>query len=109
MVGGIMANRLLGLVITELVFNFIINIQRPVVSGVGVVPVNFAQVVDDISKAREVVEFRQDKAREQDLNKGVRVSLDELYAQMEAGVIKDLPNMFFLLLWLFLVCTGHDT
>ncbi len=49
------------------------------------------QVVDDISKAREVVEFRQDKAREQDLNKGVRVSLDELYAQMEAGVIKDLP------------------
>ncbi len=49
------------------------------------------QVVEDISKAREVVEFRQDKAREQDLNKGIRVSLDELYAQMEAGVIKDLP------------------
>ena len=49
------------------------------------------QVVEDISKAREVVEFRQDKAREQDLNKGIRVSLEELYAQMEAGVIKDLP------------------
>jgi len=49
------------------------------------------QVVEDISEAREVVEFRQDKAREQDLSKGSRVSLDELYAQMEAGEIKDLP------------------
>ncbi len=49
------------------------------------------QVVDDISKAREVVEFRQDKAREQDLSKSSRVSLDELYAQMESGVVKELP------------------
>lgn len=48
------------------------------------------QVVDDISRAREVVEFRQDKAREQDLNKGTRISLDDLYAQMEAGIVKDL-------------------
>jgi translation initiation factor IF-2 len=49
------------------------------------------QVVDDISKAREVVEFRQDKVREQELNKGIRISLDDLYAQMEAGIVKDLP------------------
>ena len=49
------------------------------------------QVVEDISKAREVVEFRQDKAREQDLSKGGRISLDDLYAQMEAGIVKDLP------------------
>lgn len=48
------------------------------------------QVVDDISKAREVVEFRQDQAREQDLNKSARVSLDDLYAQMEAGEVKEL-------------------
>jgi translation initiation factor IF-2 len=49
------------------------------------------QVVDDQTKAREMVEFRQEKQREQELTKSAKVSLDELYAKMTAGEVKELP------------------
>ncbi len=49
------------------------------------------QVVDDQTKAKEMVEFRQQKQREQELTKSAKVSLDELYAKMTAGEVKELP------------------
>jgi translation initiation factor IF-2 len=49
------------------------------------------QVVDDQTKAKEMVEFRQEKQREQELSKTAKVSLDELYAKMSAGEVKELP------------------
>jgi translation initiation factor IF-2 len=49
------------------------------------------QVVEDQTKAREMVEFRQERQREQDLTKSAKVSLDELYAKMTAGEVKELP------------------
>jgi translation initiation factor IF-2 len=48
------------------------------------------QVVEDAAKAREMVKFRQERQREQDLTKSARVSLDELYARMEEGEAKEL-------------------
>jgi translation initiation factor IF-2 len=49
------------------------------------------QVVEDQAHAREMVQFRQDKEREQAMAKTVKTSLDELYRQMEAGIVKELP------------------
>jgi translation initiation factor IF-2 len=49
------------------------------------------QVVEDQTKAREMVEFRQEKQRELELTKSAKVSLDELYAKMTAGEVKELP------------------
>lgn len=48
------------------------------------------QVVEDAGKAREIVEFRQEKLRDQELAGSSRVSLDELYAQMKVGEAKEL-------------------
>lgn len=48
------------------------------------------QVIDDASKAREMVEFRQEQQRQQELSKSAKVSLDDLYAQLKAGEIKEL-------------------
>lgn len=49
------------------------------------------QVVDDQAKAREMVQYRLDKLRELELAKSAKVSLDDLYAQMTAGDVKELP------------------
>lgn len=49
------------------------------------------QVVEDQARAREMVEFRQEKQRETELAKSSKVSLDDLFAQMEAGEVKELP------------------
>jgi translation initiation factor IF-2 len=49
------------------------------------------QVVDDTLKARQIGEYRQTKLREKELVKSSRVSLDELYAQLQAGEVKELP------------------
>ncbi len=48
------------------------------------------QVVEDVGSAREMVEFRQERQREQELSKSSKVSLDELYAQLQAGEVKEL-------------------
>ena len=48
------------------------------------------QVIEDASKAREMVEFRQEQQRQQELSKSAKVSLDDLYAQLKAGEIKEL-------------------
>jgi translation initiation factor IF-2 len=48
------------------------------------------QVVEDAAKARDMVKFRQERQREQDLTKSARVSLDELYARMAEGEAKEL-------------------
>ncbi len=49
------------------------------------------QVVDDTTKARQIGEYRQGKIRDKEMTKTSRVSLDELYAQMQAGEVKELP------------------
>ncbi len=49
------------------------------------------QVVDDTTKARQIGEYRQGKIRDKEMTKSSRVSLDELYAQMQAGEVKELP------------------
>jgi translation initiation factor IF-2 len=49
------------------------------------------QVVDDTIKARQIGEMRQTRLREKELVKSSRVSLDELYAQLKAGEVKELP------------------
>ncbi len=46
--------------------------------------------VDDERKAREVVEARKFKAKQEKINAATTVSLDNLFAQIEAGKMKDL-------------------
>jgi translation initiation factor IF-2 len=48
------------------------------------------QVVDDAARAREIGEYRQQQLREQELTPSSKVSLDDLYAQMESGKLKEL-------------------
>jgi translation initiation factor IF-2 len=49
------------------------------------------QVMDDGVRARQIGEYRQTKIREKELVKSSRVSLDDLYAQMQTGEVKELP------------------
>ncbi len=49
------------------------------------------QVMDDTVRARQIGEYRQTKIREKEMVKSSRVSLDELYAQMQTGEVKELP------------------
>src|SRR6266852_6011722 len=48
------------------------------------------QVVTDTVKAKQIVLYREAKAREQSLAKSSRVTLEQLHKQMEAGEVKDL-------------------
>jgi len=48
------------------------------------------QVVEDAAKAREIGEYRQQQLREQELSVSGKVNLDELFAQMEGGKVKEL-------------------
>jgi len=49
------------------------------------------QVMDDTAKARQIGEYRQTKIREKELVKTSRVSLDDLYTQLQSGEVKELP------------------
>jgi translation initiation factor IF-2 len=49
------------------------------------------QVFDDVTKARQVAEYRQAKDREQSLSTSSRLSLQALFEQMREGTIKELP------------------
>jgi translation initiation factor IF-2 len=49
------------------------------------------QVVTDTAKAKQIVNFRDQKAREQVLAKSSRLTLEQLHKQMEAGELKELP------------------
>jgi translation initiation factor IF-2 len=48
------------------------------------------QVVTDTAKAKQIVVYREDKAREQALAKGGRVSLETLHEQLREGETKEL-------------------
>ncbi len=49
------------------------------------------QVVEDTSAARQIVEYRQQKEREAGQPGTSKVSLDDLYSQLKAGEVKELP------------------
>ena len=49
------------------------------------------QVFEDANKARQVVEYRKIKDREQSLTKTSRLSLQALFEQMREGTVKELP------------------
>jgi len=49
------------------------------------------QVVTDTAKAKQIVNFRDQKAREAALAKSSRLTLEQLHQQMEAGEVKELP------------------
>jgi translation initiation factor IF-2 len=49
------------------------------------------QVVTDTAKAKQIVNFRDQRAREAALAKSSRLTLEQLHKQMEAGEIKELP------------------
>jgi len=49
------------------------------------------QVVTDTAKAKQIVQFRDQKAREATLAKSSRLTLEQLHKQMEAGEVKELP------------------
>ena len=49
------------------------------------------QVVTDTAKAKQIVNFRDQKAREAALSKSSRLTLEQLHKQMEAGEVKELP------------------
>src|SRR5579872_3471768 len=49
------------------------------------------QVVTDTVKAKQIVNFRDQKAREAALSKSSRVTLEQLHQQMKEGEIKELP------------------
>ncbi len=49
------------------------------------------QVVTDTAKAKQIVNFRDQRAREAALAKSSRLTLEQLHRQMEAGEVKELP------------------
>ena len=49
------------------------------------------QVVTDTAKAKQIVNFRDQKLRELSLAKNSRLTLEQLHKQMKAGEIKELP------------------
>jgi translation initiation factor IF-2 len=49
------------------------------------------QVVEDETKARSIVTFRQQKDREKAMASSSRLSLDQLFSKIQEGKIKDLP------------------
>jgi translation initiation factor IF-2 len=49
------------------------------------------QVVEDEAKARSIVSFRQQKEREKAMAASSKVSLEQLFAKIQEGKIKDLP------------------
>jgi translation initiation factor IF-2 len=49
------------------------------------------QVVTDTAKAKQIVNFRDLKAREAALAKNSRLTLEQLHKKMEAGEVKELP------------------
>src|SRR2546421_11799591 len=49
------------------------------------------QVVTDTAKAKQIVNFRDQKAREAWLAKNSRLTLEQLHKKMEAGEVKELP------------------
>jgi translation initiation factor IF-2 len=49
------------------------------------------QVVTDTAKAKQIVNFRDQKARELTMAKSSRLTLEQLHQKMEAGEVKDLP------------------
>ena len=76
---------------------------RPVVEGGPSTPIEVLgledvpqagdrfQVIDDTSKARQIVLHRQAKAREAALAKSARLTLEQLHEQLAAGEVKELP------------------
>jgi translation initiation factor IF-2 len=49
------------------------------------------QVATDISKAKQIMLYRQDKAREAAMAKSSRLTLEQLHKQMREGEVKELP------------------
>ncbi len=49
------------------------------------------QVVTDTAKAKQIVNFRDQKAREAAMAKSSRITLEQLHQQMQAGEVKELP------------------
>ncbi len=49
------------------------------------------QVVTDTAKAKQIVIYRESKAREQAMAKTSRLTLDQLHQQIRAGEVKELP------------------
>ncbi|MFB3827607.1 MAG: translation initiation factor IF-2 [Bryobacteraceae bacterium] len=49
------------------------------------------QVVTDTAKAKQIVMFREAKARDAAMAKSSRLTLEQLHKQMEAGEVKELP------------------
>jgi translation initiation factor IF-2 len=49
------------------------------------------QVVTDTAKAKQIVNFRDQRLREQSLAKSSRLTLEQLHKQMQAGEVKELP------------------
>ena len=49
------------------------------------------QVVTDTAKAKQIVVYRESKAREQAMSKSSRVTLDQLHRQLKEGETKELP------------------
>jgi translation initiation factor IF-2 len=49
------------------------------------------QVVTDTAKAKQIVVYRESKAREQAMAKTTRVTLDQLHRQLKEGETKELP------------------
>ncbi|HEY4231379.1 MAG TPA: translation initiation factor IF-2, partial [Thermoanaerobaculia bacterium] len=49
------------------------------------------QVVEDETKARSIVSFRQQKDREKAMASSSRLSLEQLFSKIQEGKIKDLP------------------
>jgi translation initiation factor IF-2 len=49
------------------------------------------QVVTDTAKAKQIVMYRESKAREQAMAKSARVTLDQLHRQLKEGEVKELP------------------
>jgi translation initiation factor IF-2 len=49
------------------------------------------QVVEDLAAAKEMAEFRLQQLRQEELAETSRLRLDDLYAQLQTGAVKELP------------------
>ena len=48
------------------------------------------QMIEDVTKARQIIEYRLEQEKERERTQRTKVSLEDLYSQMQAGEVKEL-------------------
>ncbi len=49
------------------------------------------QVIEDVTKARQIIDYRVDQKKQKEQTQESKLSLEDLYGKMQSGVVKELP------------------